>query len=506
MKPRILLKLISGLALLLIILVQTRPASASTDALQLTILHINDPHAHYIPYSKKGSDKLIGGFAKAQTIVTEQKNRSGKDGGYALLLMAGDLLTGTPFSAVFKGKLGVALMNEMGFDAMTVGNHEFDYGQENLLSEMFSRIKFPLLSANIKTNKGKNLFNERIVREIPGHSTRIVILGLTTAGTPIATLPSNVEGLVFEDPVASAISALQEFSEKDLVIALTHLGVEEDKKLAGACPKIDIIIGGHSHTALFRPLRFGKTIICQAGAYAEYVGKLVVNVRDGEVEGYAGELVPLGPGVAEDTKIASIIETYKGQMNSVWRQAVGRTSVFLEGTRSVVRSDKPSNLGKLTAYNMALNSGTDAALLNAGAIRESINAGEITLTDVFTALPFSDTIVKLDIRGSDLQRVLQRSLDLKAGSGGKLQSFGIKYAVEKGKIIISEIQGKKFEPDRYYSLAINNFLAEGGDGYSIFRQRGKNIIDTGALVNDVIVAFFKRQQNVTPEFLEGLNQ
>ncbi len=341
------------------ILFQGYPAKASSDVLQLTILHINDPHAHYLPYSKKDSDKLIGGFAKAQTVITEQKTRTEKNGGHSLLLMAGDLLTGTPFSTVFKGKLGVALMNEMGFDAMTVGNHEFDYGQKNLLSELIPLMKFPLLSANIKTNTGGKAFNGSIVREIPGHSTKVVILGLTTASTPVATLPSNVEGLIFEDPVGTAISALREFSEKDLVIALTHLGVKEDKKLAKACPKIDIIIGGHSHTALFRPLRVGKTLVCQAGAYAGYVGKLDVKVKDGDVEGYSGELVSLEPDVVEDTKISSIIDTYKGQMDSVWNRVIGRTSVFLDGSRNAVRSDKPSNLGKLTAYNMALNSGAE---------------------------------------------------------------------------------------------------------------------------------------------------
>jgi 2',3'-cyclic-nucleotide 2'-phosphodiesterase (5'-nucleotidase family) len=272
----------------------------SGSLLKLTIMYMNDPHAHYVPYSKEGSSGLIGGFGKARTVMSELQAQNRQLGKHTLIFLAGDLLMGTPFSTAFKGQLGVTLMNTMQFDAMVVGNHDFDYGQDNLMSNVKSRMKFPLISANIKTQSGDYVFQRSLIKDISNPKSRIVILGLTTADTPVTTFPDNVKDLVFDDPIRTAQEVLQGVKNRDLVIALTHLGVEEDKRLAEACPKIDIIIGGHSHTALFKPIKVNNAVICQAGAYAEYVGKLDLEVQDGRVIKYDGELIFLGPEIKED--------------------------------------------------------------------------------------------------------------------------------------------------------------------------------------------------------------
>jgi len=473
-------------------------------ALKLTILYMNDPHAHYLPYEEKDAAGLIGGFAKAQTVMADIQTRNRVEGRHTIVFLAGDLLMGTPFSTAFKGRLGVKLMNEMKFTAMVVGNHEFDYGKENLLLNLRPVMQFPLLSSNTKTEAGEYLFDRTLVKEFPDSTTRAVILGLTTTDTPITTHPDNVKGLVFEDPNQTAQTLLQGSRDNDLIIALTHLGLEADKKLADAVPRIDVIIGGHSHTALPEPLKVKGTLICQAGAYSKYVGKLDLDTDNGKVVKYHGELIPLGPEIKEDPKIASIISDFKVQMDASLNEVIGSTEVFLEGARSAVRSGRETNLGRLITYNMAVNSGTDVAVINGGAIRGSLKEGDVTLGDVYTVLPFTGSIVRLELQGADLEVVLQRSADLEEGSGGKLQIFGITFKVEGGKVRIEKIRGRDFDPNITYSIAINDFLAAGGDGYAILKEKGKNIYQASTLLSDILINYIKTNRVITEPMLANL--
>jgi 5'-nucleotidase / UDP-sugar diphosphatase len=482
----------------------TPTGAAANDVLKLTILHMNDPHAHYVPYEDRDSSMNIGGFAKAETVMAEVEAKNKAEGRHTLILLAGDLLTGTPFSMVFKGKLGVDLMNKMKFDAMTVGNHEFDYGQDNLLQNMKPLMKFPLLSANIKTADGKHLFDRFFEKKFPGSDTKVLILGLTTQETPITTHPKNVKGLVFDDPVATAKDILSGVGPKDLVIALTHIGVPEDKKLAEACPRINVIIGGHSHSALLEPVKVGATIIGQSGAYARYVGKIDLDVKDGKIIKYSGSLILLDDKIKEDPEIAAIIEDHRQQMNSSLEQVIGKTDVFLEGTRWAVRSGQDTNLGRLIAYTMASSAGADAAVMNGGGIRDSIKQGDVTLGDVYTVLPFSGTVVSMNLTGADLLAVLQKSAELPEGSGGKFQTFGIDSVVEDGKIHIRKIGDKPFEPEKTYSLATNDFLSAGGDGYTVLKEKGKDCYASGKLIADLLIDFIKDKQVITQKALDEI--
>jgi len=491
--------------LLLLLLVPAFSANAA-EQLKLTIIHLNDAHAHYIPYKEKGFEQLIGGFGKAAAVMTDLEAGGRGDGREVLKLYAGDLLTGTPFSTAFRGKMGVTLLNEMKFDAMTVGNHEFDYGRGNLLAGLKPLMAFPILSANIRTEAGKYPFERSVTKQYPSAKTNVVIFGLTTADTPTSTLPANVKGLVFDDAIKTARKLLAGFKDDDLIIALTHLGVDEDRKLAAACPKIDVIIGGHSHTAIEKPLKVHNTIICQAGAYAKYVGGLNLDVEDGRVVRHDGGLVLLGPEVKEDSKMAAMVSEYQAKMDAALKTVVGKSEVFLEGTRSAVRSGRATNLGSLIAYNMAATAGAEVALLNGGAIRASIAKGDVTLGDIETALPFSDTLVKMGLTGEDIASILQRSVDLAEGSGGKLQTFGVDWGLQRGKVRIEKIRGQRFKPTKRYTVATNNFLASGGDGYDTFKTKGRNSCDTLVPVADLLVNYIKDKKAITQEVLDGIKQ
>lgn len=467
---------------------------------KITILHVNDPHAHYEPYAEKGTQELVGGGARMASVMARVHQEAAQENRTVFSLLAGDLLTGTPFSTVFKGRMGVALMNAMGFTAMTVGNHEFDYGQANL-REIREGMKFSLLSANIVDEKGEPVFPEMIERWIPGTDIRVLIFGLTTADTPFLTFPDNVKGLEFKDPLETARRRVQKAGDSDLVIAVTHLGLNEDIKLAQACPRINVIVGGHSHTALFEPQKVNETLVCQAGAYAKYVGRLDLEFSKGKILTYSGRLILLDSSIPEDEKTAELIAAFKTQLDKTLDTVIGHTRVFLDGTLTGVRSDHPTNLGRLLCYLMAQAAGAKAAFVNGGCIRQSILEGQITAMQVYTALPFPSGVFRIDLSGADLQEVLQRSMDLPSGHGGKLQTWGIEYTREDGKVFIRSVGGVPFDPTATYTLATNDFLVAGGDGYTVLKERGVNLYDTSTPLSDLLIGFIKEQGVITEQLL-----
>jgi 5'-nucleotidase / UDP-sugar diphosphatase len=476
----------------------------AAEPLKLTIFHMNDIHAHYLPYPVRGFAEPIGGLAKARTVMSEVEKANQREGKQTLMLIAGDLLMGTPFSTMFKGRLGIALLNTMGIVAMTVGNHEFDYGQDNLIQTLKPAARFPLLSANIRNDEGDSIFQRTIQETFPGSDATALIFGLTTDQTPVTTHPANVKGLVFEDPIKVAEEILKTAKPSDLVIALTHIGFEEDKKLAEACPRINVIIGGHSHTELSQPVRVNDTIICQAASYAKFLGRLDLVFSEGRVTEYQGRLILLDQDIKEDAEIASIIAEHKRQLDAKLNGIIGQTAVPLDGNCRWSPPGESTNFGSLVGYVMAQSSGSDVAVFNAGSIRKSIDTGNITSGDVYTALPFANSVVKLDLRGTDLSEILQRGADLEEGSGGRLQTYAITYGLQEGKVKIGKVAGKDFDPDRMYSVATNDFLAAGGDGYSTFKEKGRNAYPTAMPLSDILVDYIKQNSALTKELLDGL--
>ena len=465
---------------------------------------MNDPHAHYEPYKIEGLNELSGGFAKAQSVLTQARLNADSEGVPSITLMAGDLLTGTPFSTYFKGELGAKLLNMMNFQAMVVGNHEFDYGFISLVKKVKKNLNIPLLSANIITAEGDYPFQRTAIFQLPGLKSRIFIIGLTTVQTPVMTLPSNVSGLDFQDPISVAQDLLRDAVQDDVVIALTHLGVDEDRRLAAACPLIDIIVGGHSHTALFQPLVVNGVVICQAGAYAEYVGTLKVSVDNGQVTQYKGELIHLTPEIPADDQVEAVVRSYRDKLKKSLQTVIGKTDVYLEGGRSAVRSDMPTNLGQLIAYTMMKHTGSEAAMINGGSIRASIPQGDITREMVHTALPFSNTVVRIKLSGHDLANIIKRSRQLEPNSGGKLQRYGIKANDTSSGPIVSEIGGRPFDEHATYTVAVTDFLAVGGDGYTLLRDNKTDAINSRLVVNDLLIEFIERHPFITQELLNSL--
>ncbi len=460
---------------------------------QLTILYINDYHGHITPFKAHFKDKhTVGGMARIATIVKTVREENCDSRTPTLFLCAGDVLLGTPMSTIFKGEPDIICLNKMGLNAMVLGNHEFDYGQENL-NKLRKLADFPILGANVVSEKEKvPIVTSFFTRNIRG--IHIHILGLVTDETPITTHPKNVKSLVFIDPITTAKEVLTEIEREGITIALTHLGYEMDKILAESTEGIDIIIGGHSHTKIDEPEMVNNTIICQAYEYCEYVGRLDLDIEKGKIAGYEGELIPVTEDVKEDSVIKEIVDEYAAKLDTKLKEVIGTAVTPLNGKREDVRN-KETNLGDLIADVMRKMAKADIAFMNAGGIRASIDEGEITIEDVLTVLPFGGDLVTMKLNGSEILEILRHHAKLEPGSGGFLQVSGIALEIKNKEITALGIGTKQIELDKHYAVATNDFLAAGGDGYTTFKN-GRDYIDTGLVISDILIDFIKSNKEI----------
>jgi 5'-nucleotidase len=345
-----------------------------------------------------------------------------------------------------------------------------------------------------------------VQKTFPGSNVTALIFGLTTDQTPVTTHPRNVKGLVFEDPIKVAEDIVKTAKPDDLVIAVTHIGFDQDQKLAEACPRINVIVGGHTHTELPTPIKLNDTVICQAGSYAKYIGRLDLVFSQGRVTEYKGSLILLDDHIKARPDIASIIDEHKKQLDDKLGVVIGTTEVTLDGRARWCAPGENTNFATLVGYVMATRSGTKAAVFNAGSIRQSVQPGNITPGDVYTALPFPNTVVTLNLTGADLAKILQQSADLEEGRGGKLQTYGIDYGLQDGKVKIDKIGGTDFDPQRVYAIATHDFLAAGGDGYATVKEKATNVYATAMPLSDLVVDFIKDKKALTKQMLDELKE
>ncbi len=473
----------------------------------MSLLHTNDTHAY------------VEQFPRLITAVNEL--RSQKEN--SLLLNAGDVFSGTLYFRQYLGLADLYFMNQLGFDAMTLGNHEFDKDSATLAT-FVKQAEFPIVSSNINMTADSDLgalFNHSIggtneqgeifpaiIKEVDGE--QVGILGLTTEDTAFLANPG--EGIVFENAIEKANETVEmlEAQGVDKIIALSHLGYQPDLDLAEKVEGIDVIVGGHSHTKLDAPVVVEKeepTLIVQANEYLKYLGVLDVTFdENGVIATYTGELKDLAP-YTEDTAAKTKVEEFKAPLTELQKQVVGSTSVALNGERADVRS-KETNLGNLIADGMAAKANevipTYIAMQNGGGIRASMDQGDITLGEVLTVLPFGNNLVTLDLTGNEILAALEHSVSA-PGAGAFMQVSGLKFKYDPVKPVGERVWHvealtadgyEELQPDKTYRVATNAFTADGGDGYSMF----KTAKDEGRITELYIVDF-----EVFTSYLEKVN-
>jgi 5'-nucleotidase/UDP-sugar diphosphatase len=497
-------------ALTMLLLLGSGLIAGETDA-RLTILHVNDFHGRLVPSIDKQIDpkKEVGGAAYLAAMIKEEraKNPAG-----TLLLAAGDMFQGSPESNMSFGAPVIEVMNELKFDAMAIGNHEFDWGM-GALRTLRKAARFPFLSANIVDDHGLLLPGVRPYRIVQRRHTKVAVVGLATPETAYTTKPDNVRALTFLSAATVMPRLIQEVKQQgaSLVIVLSHMGLDADKDLAASVPGIDVIVGGHSHTEVTKPLRMDSgTVIVQAGAYGAYLGVLELNLdlTTGRPAGFSDRsglrLVSAGPQDPFDRKTALIVKKYEERVRPKLAVVVGQTSVDLVTVR-----DRESNFGNLLADAMRESTRKQAdaqrkqiAFQNSGGIRANVPSGNITMRHLYTVLPFDNKLVFMDLSGERVKEALEQGA---TGEFGLLQVSGIAVTYDLTKpvgnrVAKAEVQGAALDPRETYTVVTNDFLAAGGDKVAALKEGEQ--IEYGDTLRDTLARYLSRHSPVAPK-VEG---
>ncbi|PWW29423.1 2',3'-cyclic-nucleotide 2'-phosphodiesterase (5'-nucleotidase family) [Cytobacillus oceanisediminis] len=480
--------------LILASLAGIQPATAAeTGTKTITILHTNDSHAKVKP------DDGGMGFAKLATLIKELQQENAN----TLLLDAGDTLHGTPFATVEKGESITQILNKLGYDAMAAGNHDFNYGYQQLLA-LQKMMDFPVLSANVRNKNDDSLLLQPYkVEEVDG--IKIGIFGLSTPETHYKTNPKNVEGLEFTDPVEEAkamVKILKETEKVDMVVALTHLGIDESStdtsiRVAEGAPGIDLIVDGHSHSVLVEGQKAGEsTLIVSAGEHTKNLGVVELTFDGSMLVNKEARLITKedASGTQEDADVKALIDEVSEAQDKILSEKIGTTKTLLDGVREHVRAGE-TNLGNLLTDAMLEASNADAAITNGGGIRASIEAGDITKKNVIDVLPFGNFLVTKKFTGAEIKAALEHGTGDFPNVKGAFphvsgMTFEIDLNAEKGKRVKNlQIAGNPVDLEKVYVVATNDFMAVGGDGYTMF-EKGPLVNEYGAL-DEVLIEYIK---------------
>ena len=486
----------------------------------LTILHTNDFHARFEPISKYDSGcsaeddaegKCFGGSARLVTAIEEARARSNN----SILVDGGDQFQGTLFYTYYKGQLAAEMMNKMGYDAMTVGNHEFDDGPE-VLRGFMDAVNFPVLMSNADVSAEPLLADtlaKSVVIERGGE--KLGLIGLTPTDTD--ELASPGPNVTFSDPVAAVQGEVDKLTAEGVnkIIVLSHSGYGTDQRVAAETTGVDVIVGGHSNSLLSNtsdradgpyPTMVGDTAIVQAYAYGKFLGELNVTFDDaGAITSATGEPLLIDASVLADEATAARIAEAAAPLDEIRNKVVAETAQEIVGVREECRA-RECAMGNLIADAMLArvkDQGIDIAIQNGGGIRASIDAGEVTMGEVLTVLPFQNTLSTFQVTGATIIEALENGVSQhEEGAGRFPQVAGMSYAFDLSKEPGSRISdvmvgGAPIDPDKIYGVVSNNFIRNGGDGYAMFKD-AMNAYDFGPDLADVTAEFIAANAPYTP--------
>ena len=509
--------------------------AAPAGAFTLDILHINDFHSRIESINKfdstcssgdEAEGACFGGAARLATEIKARRAAAEARGEPVLLLSAGDNFQGSLFFTTYSGKAELAFLNEMGFDAMTVGNHEFDLGPAPLVA-FIEGANFPVLLGNTDASKDPKLGpldKDPLILDVAGE--KVAILGVITPETAEISTPGPT--VSFSDPIEylkGAVAAV-EAEGIDHIIVLSHVGAPEDIRIAQQVPGIDAIIGGHTHTLFSNtvegapepyPLLVegpgGAMVpIVSAGAYSKYLGDLTLTFDDdGVVTEATGDTILLDASVTPDPKVLEEIKTYSGPIDELKAKKVAVIDANIDGSRESCRTGE-CEMGDLVADAMldrVKGQGVTIALQNGGGLRASIESGEVSKGDVLAVLPFQNTLSTFNITGAGIVAALENGVSQVEEGGGRFpQVAGLKVtwdasvAPNAGRIkevLVSEGGAwVPIDPAKIYSVATNNFMRAGGDGYSALRDQGTEAYDYGPNLEDVLGDYLADHPDYVP--------
>ncbi|MFN3635757.1 MAG: 5'-nucleotidase C-terminal domain-containing protein [Rhizobium rhizophilum] len=499
---------------------------------ELNILHINDLHSRIEAIGKTDStcsaedaaaNECFGGIARVKAAIDARRAElSGKN---VLTLDAGDQFQGSLFYTTYKGAPIADFMNGIGFDAMAIGNHEFDDGPEEL-AKFIDALNFPMISGNTLAGLNSPVadkFKPYIVKEFGDE--KVAIVSVLATDTDETSSPGDA--ILFADEIAYLKEAVTEIEGQgiDKIVLLSHVGYLKDQEIAAAVDGIDVIVGGHSHTllsntdekaagpypTLVKNPAGADVPIVQAYAYSKYLGDLTVVFDDaGVVKSTSGDTKLLDASVTPDEAYTAKVAELGGPIEELKTKEIGATAEGVDGSRETCRATE-CTMGNLVADAMVdrvKDQGVTIAIQNGGGLRASIDAGTVTMGEVLSVLPFQNTLASFQLKGSDVVTALENGVgQVEEGAGRFPQVSGLKYTADLNKPAGSRItsvevkEGDAFvaiDPNKVYGVATNNYMRSGGDGYEVFATGGQNAYDFGPGLETVVADYLAKNNPYKP--------
>jgi 5'-nucleotidase/UDP-sugar diphosphatase len=466
---------------------------------KLTIMHVSDTHGRVLDFDgKSGMASPLGVLVNS---VREDVHKS-KDGGYVLFLHSGDLNTGVPESDMLNAKPDIKVLSILGLDGMALGNHEFDKPLK-VLKEQQKQAHFPFISSNIAYKHPKEGSSiPYIVENIDGHN--ICIFALLTDDKTVFS-GKTLKSIDIKDPYEAAKEFVKKFPKGCFIIALSHLGISltakdtGDFKLASEVPEINIILGGHSHTELRKPIEYKDTLIVHSGSYAKGLSRVDLEIDSEGIDDYDYSYLRTDKIDDELAKkeLPEIKETLAAALkmtSKYFDKKVGTNSSNLFPTGMY---EKEVALGNLVTDAVMTSGKCDAAIAGPGGIRSGINKGDILIRDLYKTYPFDNKIVRVPVTADKLVEILKEGFFNQARKDKKpfLQVAGIKILVRDGEVVLKEIKGRAPIEGKKYTLCSDDFLTGGGDGMNLLKDV-PNKVNTNINVRDGLIAYVKNKKNL----------
>uniref|UniRef100_UPI0026281809 5'-nucleotidase C-terminal domain-containing protein n=1 Tax=uncultured Rhizobium sp. TaxID=155567 RepID=UPI0026281809 len=511
-------------------------AGAALADYELSILHINDFHSRIESINKYDStcsaeeetkNECFGGAARLKTAIDQ--TRASLSGKNVLLLNAGDNFQGSLFYTTYKGAVEAEFLNLMKFDAMTVGNHEFDDSEDGL-KIFLDKVQFPVVTANVLASF-KSVIKDKIVPSLvlDVGGQKIGIVGAVANDTEQLASPGpNIMIGVDDKAIADEVQKLKA-QGINKIIALTHVGYPRDLAVIAKIADVDIVVGGHSHTLLSNTDKTAggpyptlvdnpggyKVPVVQAGSYSKYLGDLDVVFDDnGVVKTAKGDPILIDATFKPDAAISARIKELGAPIEALKAKIIGASSAPIDGSRETCRA-KECEMGNLVADAMldrVKDQGIQIAFANGGGLRASIDGGDVSMGEVLTVLPFQNSLATFQLKGTDVVAALESGVSqVEEGKGRFPQVAGLKYSFDPSKpagsrVVSVEVNdGGKFvvlDPAKTYGVVANNYTRSGGDGYDVFRDKAIKAYDFGPSLEDTTAAFIAKNSPYKP-YLDG---
>jgi 5'-nucleotidase len=463
---------------------------SSAQGPNLRIVHFNDVYE-----IQPVSGGALGGAARVATIINEFDN--------PLILFSGDAFSPSLMSSIFKGKQMIDTFNQLGLDYATVGNHEMDFGLD-LAVELIGQSQFSWLSANVTDAVSGGPYAGSLPSVITDwNGVKVGIVGLLGDWLDLVGPDAQAQYKDFITVGQQEVANLKAQGAQ-LIIALTHMDMAEDRALAEAVPDIDLILGGHDHDPMHEVVN--QTLIWKTGSDFRTLGELKVFLIPGQKALILPNYIPVTASVAEESAMAALVADYAATLDAELGQPVGETTVALDATRSGVRTLE-SNFGNLITDASRAFTGADVSIMNGGGIRtdQMYGPGQLTRGDIQAVLPFGNVVITIELSGADLVAALENGVsEVERTSGRFPQISGATYkydpsAAAGSRILEVTVGGQPLDPARKYVVAINDFIGGGGDGYEVFVNAPRLLNEAGGpLLANVVMDYILQQGTVSP--------